>query len=517
MAKAEQSTPLPTKEEYIEFPSVVVARLVKGPANSYLNKIESIFDVKVVHNQTMESQKPSQRDPKQNSTQRYKIKGVVSDVDLVKSLLKDVAHEATLLAEKENLRDKNAVNIAHFQSIEQHLSVAIPGYASRRGEEKRMQRVATAAASVAAEQVRRAFTTVNPNSPPAQSSRSAAVSPDLSVVNNQKPETEKPALAAPPKISPSAKRLLAGMPEFMPRNTSQAILKTSLEDTAVTGGDASITIAFALGAAGGGKSFVPLYHGFEQVRRGMAEYVALFRPRATMGGSDLGAVGGDAQKKMYPYLAAQEENILKITGKTGAELVTSKLLILDTGDTSRGRTINNAVLIIDEAQNFGYPSLKGLSTRIGEKTQMVIGGDISAHQNDLRHEQSGLPPLAAHIISDALENPDAAKILSVVRYSNEDSKARSATLPIILRALSTAPAGFVQVETGSRLKPDQIRDIERNRQLADRLSQEFSVITENRFAAQAAIRWPEIAGHLSIRQAPPLDGRRYEGPESQIA
>ncbi len=503
MAKAEEPKPLPTKEDYIEFPSAVVARLVKGPANSYLNKIESIFDVRITHSQQADLQKPYPKDPKQGLTQRYKIKGVVSDVDLVKSLLKDMAHEATVLAEKENLRDKIGVNITHFQFIEQHISVAIPGYASRRGEEKRMQRIAMQAANVAAEQVRRTFTVAEGATKHAGTTAAAEKKP-------ASPASEKPELAAPPAIAPSVKKFLSAMPEFAPRNASQAILKTSLEDP-------SIAVALALGAAGGGKSFVPLYHGFEKVRLGQAEYVALFRPRTTMGGSDFGAVGGDASKKMNPYMGAQEENIFKITGLTSAELVKRGVLTLDTGDMSRGRTINDAVYIIDEAQNFTVSSLNGLSTRIGEKTQMVIGGDISAHQNDLRHEQSGLPPLVAHFVNDGLKNPDAADILSVVRYGNQDSRARSKALPIILRALSTPPEGFIAVETGSRLKPDQLRNIEKNRQLADKLSEEFSVVTENRFGGAAAIRWPEIAGHLGIQQMTFLKDRRFKEDKPQIA
>jgi len=464
--KPEQPEPLPTKEVFFEFPSVVVARLVKNKSASFFDKIRSVFEVEI------------NSKPNENCPYRYSLKGIVSDVDLVVSMLKDMSHEAVLLATKESLTTKHSVQDKQFEHMEQYSSIAFPGYASRRGEEKRMQRIALQAANTAADNVRRTFSVVASGnvlsvakSPAAPASKQGATA----------------ALAAP--AIPTARLKGLELTPYEPRNQSSALLYTALRsnDTQIGGG---------IGPAGSSKTVTALFAGYEGVLRGEFGKVILFRPRVTTNRESIGAVKGDLRQKAMPYMEALESNFRLVTGEGMSNLMNRGVLEADTGDTVRGATLRNAFIIVDEAENFEVGQFKSIATRIGENSRMVFTGDISAHQSDLHLKESGLVHMIHYFNQKAEKSQAMRDGLSMVRFHPEDSKARHPFLTEIIGAYDEEVADYIPIRDKARNAHEKQleAEIEHNRQLALRKLEILSSITENKYINTVRNHFPAIFG-----------------------
>jgi phosphate starvation-inducible PhoH-like protein len=132
--------------------------------------------------------------------------------------------------------------------------------------------------------------------------------------------------------------------------------------------------------------------------------IMLSRP-AVEAGESLGFLPGDLQDKMAPYLRPLYDALSdRLGGKRLRALLADGSIEIAPIAYMRGRTLNNAFIVIDEAQNCTYGQIKMLLTRLGWHSTMVLTGDPD--QSDLLPGMSGLADIAARLS----ELPDVAVV-----------------------------------------------------------------------------------------------------------
>ncbi|WP_222987459.1 PhoH family protein [Psittacicella hinzii] len=148
-------------------------------------------------------------------------------------------------------------------------------------------------------------------------------------------------------------------------------------------------ITFGVGPAGSGKTLVAVAMALKLLAEHKVERLVLTRP-AVEAGENLGFLPGTLQEKLDPYLRPLFDAIIDILGPMQAEkLLTSKVVEIAPLAFMRGRTLSNAFVILDEAQNTSVAQMKMMVTRLGLGSKMVITGDKT--QSDLpRNQASGL-------------------------------------------------------------------------------------------------------------------------------
>ncbi len=148
-------------------------------------------------------------------------------------------------------------------------------------------------------------------------------------------------------------------------------------------------VVFAIGPAGTGKTYLAVVLAHLALRRGEVKRIILTRP-AVEAGENLGFLPGDLQEKVDPYLRPLYDALHDIMGPEQlARAMERGLVEVAPLAYMRGRTLDEAFVILDEAQNTTTEQMKMFLTRLGFGSKMVITGDIT--QIDLpRGKQSGL-------------------------------------------------------------------------------------------------------------------------------
>jgi phosphate starvation-inducible PhoH-like protein len=170
-------------------------------------------------------------------------------------------------------------------------------------------------------------------------------------------------------------------------------------------------LVFAEGPAGTGKTWLAVGHAVQLLEQGAVERLILSRP-AVEAGERLGFLPGDMREKVDPYLRPIYDALYDFMEARHVErgLQTGMIEIAPLA-FMRGRTLSNAFVIVDEAQNATQLQMKMVLTRLGEGSRMVVTGDPS--QVDLpRTDQSGL----AHAVS-ILED---VRGVEVIRFATQD-------------------------------------------------------------------------------------------------
>ncbi|WP_267353698.1 PhoH family protein [Gilliamella sp. B3482] len=148
-------------------------------------------------------------------------------------------------------------------------------------------------------------------------------------------------------------------------------------------------ISFGIGPAGTGKTYLAVAAAVDALEKQQVRRIILTRP-AVEAGEKLGFLPGDLSQKVDPYLRPLYDALFEMLGFEKVEKLIEKSVIeVAPLAYMRGRTLNDAFIILDESQNTTIEQMKMFLTRIGFNSKAVITGDIT--QIDLpRHQKSGL-------------------------------------------------------------------------------------------------------------------------------
>lgn len=186
-----------------------------------------------------------------------------------------------------------------------------------------------------------------------------------------------------------------------PRSENQARLLEALEDK---------SLVCALGPAGTGKTYLAICKAVEALQKGKVARIILSRP-AVEAGEQIGFLPGAMEDKLAPYLRPLYDALSdRLSPQQLKHMMAEGLIEIAPIGFMRGRTLNNAFVVIDEAQNCTYTQIKMLLTRLGWHSTMVVTGDPA--QSDLLPELSGLGKAA-----ERLEKLSGA---SVIRLQGQD-------------------------------------------------------------------------------------------------
>lgn len=172
----------------------------------------------------------------------------------------------------------------------------------------------------------------------------------------------------------------------------------------------SRNLILALGPAGTGKTYLAISKAVEALEAGKVGRIVLSRP-AIEAGESIGFLPGDMEDKLAPYLRPLYDALTdRMSMKRVRALIAEGAIEIAPVGYMRGRTLNNAFVVIDEAQNCTYVQLKMLLTRLGWNSTMVVTGDPA--QSDLLPGISGLADVA-----DKFEGLDN---IATVRLADRD-------------------------------------------------------------------------------------------------
>jgi phosphate starvation-inducible PhoH-like protein len=168
---------------------------------------------------------------------------------------------------------------------------------------------------------------------------------------------------------------------------------------------------FATGPAGSGKTYMSIALAVRSLKNKEIRKIILSRP-AVEAGEKLGFLPGDMRDKIDPYLQPLYDALEDmIPAQKLREMMEQNIIQIAPLAFMRGRTLNDAVVILDEAQNTTSAQIKMFLTRMGNNTKMIITGDCS--QVDLpRGVRSGL--------SEALEILDGVKGIGFIHMDKKD-------------------------------------------------------------------------------------------------
>jgi phosphate starvation-inducible PhoH-like protein len=201
-----------------------------------------------------------------------------------------------------------------------------------------------------------------------------------------------------------------------PRTEGQAKLMEAIDRS---------NLVLALGPAGTGKTYLAIAKAVEALRAGQVGRIVLCRP-AVDAGENIGYLPGDMEEKLAPYLRPLYDALQdRMSPKQVKAMIADGQIEIASVGFMRGRTLNNAFVVIDEAQNCTYVQLKMLLTRLGWNSKMIVTGDPA--QSDLLPELSGLAPAAERLEAmgqdlsvirleqrDVVRHPLVAKMLDVL-------------------------------------------------------------------------------------------------------
>ena len=215
----------------------------------------------------------------------------------------------------------------------------------------------------------------------------------------------------------------AGRP-IRPRTAGQANYVQAIRDHDLT---------FCMGPAGTGKTYLAVAMAVQALKQEIIRKIVLVRP-AVEAGESLGYLPGDLQAKINPYLRPLLDALRDMMDYDQIKRYTDQDLIeMIPLAYMRGRTLNDAFVILDEAQNTTVSQMKMFLTRMGQGSKMVVSGDTT--QIDLpQHARSGLID-AIHRLKDiegmgvvTLDNSDIVRhglVQAIVRaYEEEEPKKR---------------------------------------------------------------------------------------------
>ncbi|WP_435015435.1 PhoH family protein [Tundrisphaera sp. TA3] len=153
-------------------------------------------------------------------------------------------------------------------------------------------------------------------------------------------------------------------------------------------------LVFCIGPAGTGKTYLAVAKAVSELKRGKIKKIVLVRP-AVEAGEHLGFLPGDLEAKINPYLRPLLDALHDLMDYNQLRrYMGNDLIEIAPLAYMRGRTLNDAVIILDEGQNATIPQMKMFLTRMGQNARIVVTGDVT---------QVDLPPETVSGLADAVE------------------------------------------------------------------------------------------------------------------
>lgn len=196
-------------------------------------------------------------------------------------------------------------------------------------------------------------------------------------------------------------------------------------------------MVFAVGPAGTGKTYLSIALAVKSLKAKEVKKIILSRP-AVEAGEKLGFLPGDMKEKIDPYLQPLYDSLEDmIPAVKLQDMVDKHIIQIAPLAFMRGRTLNDAIIILDEAQNTSTAQIRMFLTRLGMNSKMIIIGDLT--QIDLPyHQKSGLKE-AVEILNDTegiaivkLSQKDIVRhklVTKIVNAYDEHDKAKNKTTP----------------------------------------------------------------------------------------
>lgn len=192
-------------------------------------------------------------------------------------------------------------------------------------------------------------------------------------------------------------------------------------------------LTFGVGPAGTGKTFLGVAMALDSLKSNMVKKIILTRP-VVEAGESLGFLPGDLKEKIDPYLVPLYDALYDMLGVAMTNTYLEKSIIeIAPLAFMRGRTLENAFVILDEAQNTTIAQMKMFLTRLGFSSKMLITGDptqtdlpkgVPSGLNDALHHLNGLKDIEIVQFDtlDVIRHPLVQRILE--RYKDDSSKLR---------------------------------------------------------------------------------------------
>lgn len=170
-------------------------------------------------------------------------------------------------------------------------------------------------------------------------------------------------------------------------------------------------LMFAIGPAGSGKTYTAIALAVKLLKTKQVKKIILSRP-AVEAGEKLGFLPGDMKEKIDPYLQPLYDALEDmVPGSKLADYLENKIVQIAPLAFMRGRTLNDAVVILDEAQNTSVAQIKMFMTRMGLGCKMIITGDIT---------QIDLPPSQTSGLKDAVSKLHGIRGIKIIRFDETD-------------------------------------------------------------------------------------------------
>jgi len=218
-------------------------------------------------------------------------------------------------------------------------------------------------------------------------------------------------MASQPNLDGIIQEEVTAAPRVMIRTRMKTIVPRSAVQTTYMESLARDEMIFALGPAGTGKTYLAVAQAVSQLISGSVDRLILSRP-AVEAGERLGFLPGDMKEKVDPYLRPLYDALYEMLPTEQVERrITSGEIEIAPLAFMRGRTLNDAFIILDEAQNTSPLQMKMFLTRFGMRSRMVICGDPN---------QVDLPDPTKSGLADAVGKLEDVKGISVVRFTSAD-------------------------------------------------------------------------------------------------
>jgi phosphate starvation-inducible PhoH-like protein len=218
-------------------------------------------------------------------------------------------------------------------------------------------------------------------------------------------------MSAEPTLDGIIRTDVAEGPSIMIRTRKKTIVPRSATQTRYMHALASSDVIFALGPAGTGKTYVAVAQAVQMLIQGQVARLILSRP-AVEAGERLGFLPGDMKEKVDPYLRPLYDALYDMLPAEQVERrIASGEIEIAPIAFMRGRTLSDAFIILDEAQNTTPAQMKMFLTRFGQNSRMVVCGDP---------RQVDLPDIGKSGLADAVGRLEGIEGIATIRFNAAD-------------------------------------------------------------------------------------------------